>query len=245
MAQEATAEDEADAAATIVVTGSRIARRDYEASSPIVSVGEDLLKNTGTSAVESALNKLPAFTPVQTPSNGTDIQATATNTPVPPATSTPTSTPTPTGLPSDLIFAHSFESGTLAGWSSSSTNGGKLSVSQAAALAGTWGMQAQIGSTAAMYCVDTTPAAERTYRARFYFSPNGVSTTQHDLLVGRSGSGTTIWQVQLRKSGGAYQVRGTLRTNSGGSASTSAIRRIETARGTKPHHTSRLAVRSP
>ncbi len=81
VAQETSAEDEADAAATIVVTGSRIARRDYEASSPIVSVGEDLLKNTGTSAVESALNKLPAFTPVQTPSNGTDIQATATNTP--------------------------------------------------------------------------------------------------------------------------------------------------------------------
>src|SRR5512139_2163356 len=65
----------------IVVTGSRIVRRDYEANSPIVTVGEDLLKATGTSALETSLNKLPAFTPVQTPSLGGDIQPTATNTP--------------------------------------------------------------------------------------------------------------------------------------------------------------------
>jgi outer membrane receptor protein involved in Fe transport len=66
---------------TITVTGSRIQRRDYEADSPIVTVEENLLKNSGTSAIETSLNKLPAFTPVQTPSLGGDVQPTATSTP--------------------------------------------------------------------------------------------------------------------------------------------------------------------
>src|SRR5690606_4215711 len=65
----------------IIVTGSRIVRRDYEANSPLVTVSEDLLRATGTAAIETSLNKLPAFTPVQTPSLGADIQPTATNTP--------------------------------------------------------------------------------------------------------------------------------------------------------------------
>jgi len=67
--------------AAIVVTGSRIQRRDYEANSPIVTAGEDLLKNSSTSAIETSLNKLPAFTPVQTPALGGDVQPTATSTP--------------------------------------------------------------------------------------------------------------------------------------------------------------------
>ncbi|HWJ69730.1 MAG TPA: TonB-dependent receptor [Sphingobium sp.] len=66
---------------TIVVTGSRIARPDYEANSPIVTAGQDLLQNSSTSAIETNLNKLPAFTPVQTPALGGDIQPTATSTP--------------------------------------------------------------------------------------------------------------------------------------------------------------------
>lgn len=66
---------------TIVVTGSRIQRRDYEANSPIVTVEEEFFRNSGTSAIETSLNKLPAFTPVQTPALGGDVQPTATSTP--------------------------------------------------------------------------------------------------------------------------------------------------------------------
>jgi outer membrane receptor protein involved in Fe transport len=66
---------------TIVVTGSRIQRKDYEANSPIVTVGEQLLQNSSTSSVEVNLNKLPQFTPEKTPIQGGDIQATPTNTP--------------------------------------------------------------------------------------------------------------------------------------------------------------------
>lgn len=66
----------------IVVTGSRIARRDYEANSPIVTVSENLLQNTPTSSLERNLNQLPQFTPTtDTPNYGGNIQPTATITP--------------------------------------------------------------------------------------------------------------------------------------------------------------------
>ncbi len=65
----------------IVITGSRIVRPDFTSNSPVVSVNKDLLQNTSTAALETSLNKLPQFTPAQTPSLGADIQPTATNTP--------------------------------------------------------------------------------------------------------------------------------------------------------------------
>ncbi len=80
VAQDETAEAE-DAGAPIVVTGSRIQRQDYNATSPTVTVNEALLENTSTAALESNLNRLPQFVPAQTPTAGGDIQPTATNTP--------------------------------------------------------------------------------------------------------------------------------------------------------------------
>ncbi|WP_206435976.1 TonB-dependent receptor plug domain-containing protein [Altericroceibacterium xinjiangense] len=65
----------------IVVTGSRIARPDYQATSPIVSVDQALFEQSSTAALEQNLNKLPQFVPAQTPTAGADIQPTATNTP--------------------------------------------------------------------------------------------------------------------------------------------------------------------
>ena len=65
----------------IVVTGSRIATQDFNSNSPIVTVDSDLLEQSSTAAIESNLNKLPQFTPAQTPTVGGDIQPTPTNTP--------------------------------------------------------------------------------------------------------------------------------------------------------------------
>ncbi len=65
----------------IIVTGSRIARRDFEANSPIVTANEALLKQSSSAALETNLNKLPQFTPAQTPTLGGDTQPSATNTP--------------------------------------------------------------------------------------------------------------------------------------------------------------------
>lgn len=75
----------------IVVTGSRIARPDYVASSPTVSVDDTFLQQSSTAAIEQSLNKLPQFVVSQSstaknnegallPAGG-DIQPNATNTP--------------------------------------------------------------------------------------------------------------------------------------------------------------------
>ena len=80
-AQEDIGADSADASQAIIVTGSRIARKDYSSNSPIVTVADDLLQRSSTAAIEQNLNKLPQFTPAKTPAGGGDIQPTATNTP--------------------------------------------------------------------------------------------------------------------------------------------------------------------
>jgi iron complex outermembrane recepter protein len=80
-AQQAGAEASTGELGTIVVTGSRIQRRDYEANSPILTIDETLFKNSSTAAIETNLTKLPQFHPVQTPTMAGDIQPTPTNTP--------------------------------------------------------------------------------------------------------------------------------------------------------------------
>ena len=50
----------------IVVTGSRIPRRDYKSSSPIVTIKADTFEDRSNIGIESALNQLPQFTPAGT-----------------------------------------------------------------------------------------------------------------------------------------------------------------------------------
>ncbi len=57
--------DTGAAAQEIVVTGSRIARRDYSSNSPIVTLNSETFENTANVAVEATLNKLPQFAPDQ------------------------------------------------------------------------------------------------------------------------------------------------------------------------------------
>jgi outer membrane receptor protein involved in Fe transport len=79
---------------TIVVTGSRIARQDYEANSPIVTIDETFLEQSSTAAVEEQLNRLPQFVVSQSSTTlngvsgtggpvaaGTSIQPSAVSTP--------------------------------------------------------------------------------------------------------------------------------------------------------------------
>jgi len=59
----------------IVVTGSRIARRDYVSNSPIVTVGRDDIEKSGSVTVDTLLNQMPQFVPSvsstsNNPSNG-------------------------------------------------------------------------------------------------------------------------------------------------------------------------------
>lgn len=46
----------------IVVTGSRIARPDYAAPNPVVSLGAEQLRQSGTTNVTSFLQRVPALT---------------------------------------------------------------------------------------------------------------------------------------------------------------------------------------
>jgi outer membrane receptor protein involved in Fe transport len=58
-------DDTADAAPAkdIVITGSRISRKDYTADSPILTVNNDALSRSGAPTVEAGLNSLPQFQP--------------------------------------------------------------------------------------------------------------------------------------------------------------------------------------
>lgn len=78
MAQET---DDEEPQQRIVVTGSRIATQDFNSTSPMVTVDSGLLEQSSTAAIEANLNRLPQFVPAQTPTQGGDIQPTATNTP--------------------------------------------------------------------------------------------------------------------------------------------------------------------
>lgn len=53
----------------IVVTGTRIARRDFESASPIVSVDAEKFKDSGSPTVETVLNTMPQFVPGTTSSS--------------------------------------------------------------------------------------------------------------------------------------------------------------------------------
>jgi iron complex outermembrane recepter protein len=48
---------------TVVVTGSRIPRPDFESASPIVTIGAEVFERTGAPTVEEALNRLPQIVP--------------------------------------------------------------------------------------------------------------------------------------------------------------------------------------
>ncbi|BBC72125.1 conserved hypothetical protein [Altererythrobacter sp. B11] len=65
----------------IVVTGSRIQRPDYTATSPIVTVDSELIEQSSAVNLEANLNKLPQFSPALTQFDTADIQPNANSTP--------------------------------------------------------------------------------------------------------------------------------------------------------------------
>ena len=56
----------ADTLEEVVVTGSRIVRRDFEANSPITTIEVERFEESSTIAIESVLNQLPHFVPAIT-----------------------------------------------------------------------------------------------------------------------------------------------------------------------------------
>src|SRR5881394_3710330 len=65
----AQAQQNAQGLEEITVTGSRIVRRDLEASSPIVTIDAARFENSSTISIESVLNQMPQFVPEGTQFN--------------------------------------------------------------------------------------------------------------------------------------------------------------------------------
>jgi len=66
MAAPAFAADDATEVEGVVVTGSRIVRQDFEAISPVTTVGSEQLELSGTLTVDTLLNELPQIVPGNT-----------------------------------------------------------------------------------------------------------------------------------------------------------------------------------
>jgi hypothetical protein len=101
-------------------------------------------------------------------------------------------------------------SGNLLAWSSSTTGGGDLSASTAAALVGNYGMQAVINDNTSIYVTDQQPNAETRYRARFYFDPNSITMANnnaHYIFYGYSGTSTVVLRIEFRYYNASYQLR--------------------------------------
>lgn len=75
------AAEETDALAEVVVTGSHIQRRDFDSSSPIMTVDSKAIENISTVGVETVLNRLPQFTPTGTQFDTGTVSGTATGSP--------------------------------------------------------------------------------------------------------------------------------------------------------------------
>ena len=109
-----------------------------------------------------------------------------------------------------MIFADGFETGNLSAWTSTSTDVGDLSVSSAAALVGSQGLQAVIDDANVISVTSDHPNGEPHYLARFYFDPNSInmaSGNSHIILRGYSGSSTVALRVEFGYSASGYQLR--------------------------------------
>ena len=86
---------EAEALEEVVVTGSRIVRRDFESNSPIITVDAADFEQQAGMNVESFLNQLPTYNPAASPvTTQGDVQITPVNTVVSPLSQCAASAPT-------------------------------------------------------------------------------------------------------------------------------------------------------
>ncbi len=118
----------------------------------------------------------------------------------------------------DVIFADGFESGSFAAWSSSTTGGGDLSVTTAAARSGSFGMQARINDNTALFVTDNSPTSEPRYRVRFNLHLNSIPMAPKNSFVvfdASSPAGMVVARLTLRWSGSQYEIRTGTRNDGG------------------------------
>lgn len=117
---------------------------------------------------------------------------------------------------STLIFADGFERGNLNTWSARAIDGGDLSVTRGAALAGRFGMNALLDDNNPLHVTDDRPNGESGYQVRFRFDPNTLAMAAgdlHTLFYGYVGASTQVLRLELRFAAGQYQLRAALRND--------------------------------
>jgi len=116
------------------------------------------------------------------------------------------------------LFSDDFEDGTTDAWSSVTDADSDMTVAEAAALHGTYGLNFLIDDQNDMWCQDDTPNAETRYRCRFYFDPNSLSMSNNNefyLTLGfGSGSCFNLKFIYLDAVGG-YRLVSTIYPDTG------------------------------
>ncbi len=110
------------------------------------------------------------------------------------------------------VFRITLETNDLSEFSSTVTDGGQLSASGASAMVGSFGMQAIIDDTNAMYGQKDFIDLVGTYCGwRFYFDPNGMTITNlNNFLIVRilgNNAAQNYTALQLENNGGQLRVR--------------------------------------
>jgi len=94
------------------------------------------------------------------------------------------------------------------------TDGGDLTVTNSAAMIGSYGMSAHIDDNDSIYVTDDTPNAEPRYRVRFYFDPNSIDMNNgntHEIFLGYAGTSTEVLKLEFRRSSNQYQIQAGIR----------------------------------
>jgi hypothetical protein len=123
------------------------------------------------------------------------------------------------------IIDISHDDGTLGGYDSTVTDGGKLSVTAGAALAGTsYGLSVETGDTDDKYGQVSPAGVETTLRYRIYVDPNSLTMTTgaltyYSYLLNNAGT-LIIARLQIYYTGSAYRTYINVRNDAGSSVLT-------------------------
>ncbi|MBX3035699.1 MAG: right-handed parallel beta-helix repeat-containing protein [Anaerolineales bacterium] len=113
----------------------------------------------------------------------------------------------------DALFADNFESNNLNAWNPTLTkiDFGDLSTSSGSAYQSNYGLQALIDDVVVLKAVDSSPADEAQYRARFYFHPNSLTmnnNTAHFIFDGYDTDAEDyLFRLELLYENGSYKLR--------------------------------------
>jgi lamin tail-like protein len=124
------------------------------------------------------------------------------------------------------VFADGFESGDFSAWSSVLDDGGDLAVTQAAALAGTYGLQATVNDTHGLYVQDDSPQGEHYFDGQFSFQPNGFDPGEAQnhrrvrLFVVFESPSRRLLAFVLRRLNGQYALAARVRQDDGSQVDT-------------------------